>query len=50
MLTVKTPEEVLRTLEEAFPPRPETEEVPLREAAGRVLSAPVKSDRSTCRY
>lgn len=54
MLTVKTPEEVLRTLEEAFPPRPETEEVPLREAAGRVLSAPVKArefvpgfDRST---
>ena len=54
MLTVKTPEEVLRTLEEAFPPRPTPEEVPLSGALGRVLFAPVEAgefvpgfDRST---
>lgn len=54
MLTVKTPEEVLVILETAFPPRPMPEEVPLEEARGRVLCAPVTAgefvpgfDRST---
>ncbi len=54
MLTVKTPEEVLVILETAFPPRPVPEEVPLEEARGRVLCAPVTAgefvpgfDRST---
>lgn len=54
MLTVKTPEEVLRLLETEFSPRPVPEEVPLSEARGRVLFAPVEAgefvpgfDRST---
>lgn len=54
MLTVKTPEEVLSVLETAFSPSPRPEEVPLREARGRVLFAPVEAsefvpgfDRST---
>lgn len=54
MLTVKTPEEVLSILETAFSPAPRPEEVPLSEARGRVLSAPVEAgefvpgfDRST---
>ena len=54
MLTVKTPEEVLSLLETAFPPSPRPEEVPLAEARGRVLFAPVEAaefvpgfDRST---
>ena len=42
MLTVKTPEEVLSLLETAFPPSPRPEEVPLAEARGRVLFAPVE--------
>ena len=41
MLTVKTPEEVLDILETAFSLRPRPEEVPLDEARGRTLSAPV---------
>ena len=54
MLTVKTPEEVYAIMEEAFPSRPVSEEVPLEAACGRVLSAPVTAreyvpgfDRST---
>ena len=54
MLTVKTPEEALLTLEAAFPPRPSPEEVPLGQARGRILFAPVVAseyvpgfDRST---
>ena len=54
MLTVKTPEEVLSILETAFSPEPRPEDVPLSEARGRVLFAPVKApefvpgfDRST---
>ena len=54
MLTVKTPEEVLHILETAFPPSPRPEEVPLAEALGRVLFAPITAtefvpgfDRST---
>lgn len=42
MLTVKTPEEVLRLLTEAFPAREDlTENVPLSAAAGRVLAQDV---------
>ena len=41
MLTVKTPEEVYAILEETFPPRPVSEEVPLECACGRILSKPV---------
>lgn len=54
MLTVKTPEEALSILEAAFPPSPRPEDVPLHEARGRVLFAPVEAaefvpgfDRST---
>lgn len=54
MLTVKTPEEVLRILETAFPPAPKPEEILLGEARGRILFAPVTAaefvpgfDRST---
>ena len=54
MLTVKTPDEVLSILETAFPSAPTPEEIPLPEARGRVLSAPVEAaefvpgfDRST---
>ncbi len=54
MLNVKTPEEVLALLEEAFPSRLPAETVPLESAWGRVLSAPVTGrefvpgfDRST---
>ena len=41
MLTVKTPEEVYAILEDAFPPCPVSEEVPLECACGRVLSEPI---------
>ena len=44
MLTVKTPEEALHIVETAFPPRPSPEEVPLAEARGRVLFAPVEAE------
>lgn len=54
MLTVKTPDEVLYILETAFLSSPTPEEVPLSEARGRVLFAPVEAlefvpgfDRST---
>ena len=54
MLTVKTPEEVIDLLREAFPPCAEPEEVPLAKALGRVLFRPVSAseyvpgfDRST---
>ena len=54
MLTVKTPDEVLNILETDFPSRPTPEKVPLSEARGRVLFAPVEAaefvpgfDRST---
>ncbi len=54
MLTVKTPEEALAVIREAFPPRPRPEAVGLEEASGRVLFAPVTAseyvpgfDRST---
>ena len=54
MLTVKTPEEALAIIREAFPPRPRPETVGLEEALGRVLFAPVTAseyvpgfDRST---
>ncbi len=41
MLTVKTPDEVLAILEEAFPPSPAPESVGLEAALGRVLFADV---------
>ena len=41
MLKVKTPEEVLDLLEEAFPGRMEEETVPLERSLGRVLSRPI---------
>ncbi len=54
MLTVKTPEEAMAVIREAFPPRPRPETVGLEEALGRVLSVPVTAseyvpgfDRST---
>ena len=54
MLSVITPEEVYAVMEEAFPPCPVSEEVPLEAACGRVLFDPVTAreyvpgfDRST---
>ncbi|MDE7261839.1 MAG: molybdopterin molybdotransferase MoeA [Oscillospiraceae bacterium] len=44
MLTVRTPEEVLHILETAFSPRPKPEEIPLAEARGRVLFAPITAE------
>ncbi len=54
MLTVKTPEEAFALMEDAFPPCPKGEKIPLGTALGRVLFQPVTAqefvpgfDRST---